>query len=130
MKKIIRRTVAGSLLFGLMAISGLVTLIFLPQGLFAEKLVYEHFIVYHGQDFEVEQKKLQPILDNAYRLIARAELHNPNYKFRIFFAHNHVFNQIEGLQGGDVLARATAGNIVVKVEPDIETTGSIQNIVP
>ncbi|MDX1940035.1 MAG: hypothetical protein SFU99_05750 [Saprospiraceae bacterium] len=120
MKKIIKRTIAGSLLFAVLGIGGLVTLVFYPQSLFANKFEHNQFAVYYNKDYKIEKEAFQVILDNAYEIIEKSELHNPDFKYNVFLAHDNIFNKIEGLQGGDVLARATAWNIVVKKDIDLK----------
>ena len=117
--RLIKKVVAGALLFTAVFISGLVTLIFYPQSLFAHQFEYKQFKVYHNGDSVVHSETFKVILDNAYDLIIKSELHNPRYEFKVFLAYDNIFNKIEGLQGGDVIARATAGNIAIKVKPDI-----------
>ena len=117
--KLIKKLIVGALLFSIVFISGLVTLIFYPQSLFAHQYEHKQFGVYYNSDSVVHSDSFKVILDNAYDLIMKSELHNPKYKYRVFLAYDNIFNRIEGLQGGDVIARATAGNIVVKVKPDI-----------
>lgn len=119
MKKIIKRIIAGSLLFATVAIGGLVTLIFFPQPLFANKFEHNQFTVYYDKDYKIEKEAFQVILDNAYEIVEKSELHNLDFKFKVFLAHDNIFNKIEGLQGGDVIARATAWNIIVKKDIDI-----------
>lgn len=120
MKKIVRRTIAGTFLFALVGIGGLVTLMFYPQALFANKFEHNQFTVYYNTDYKIEKKAFQVILDNAYKIVENCEMHNPEFKYKVFLAHNNIFNKIEGLQGGDVLARATAWNIVFKIDVDIK----------
>jgi len=120
MKKIIKRTIAGTLLFAVVGIGGLVTLIFYPQSLFANKFEHNQFTVYYNKDYKIEKKAFQVILDNAYEIVEKSELHNPDFKYKVFLAQNNIFNKIEGLQGGDVIARATAWNIAVKKDIDLK----------
>lgn len=122
MKKIIKRTIAGTLLFALVGIGGLVTLIFFPQSLFADKFEHSQFTVYYNKDYNIEKEAFQVILDNAYKIVENCELHNPDFKFKVFLAHNNIFNKIEGLQGGDVIARATAWNIIFKKDIDLKNS--------
>ncbi|HMQ48424.1 MAG TPA: hypothetical protein PKA00_13505 [Saprospiraceae bacterium] len=121
MKKIIKRTIAGTLLFAFVAITGLVALIFYPQAMFANKFEYKQFEVYYDKDYDMDKAAFQTLLDDAYQIVEQCELHNPDFKYQVFLAHNNLFNKIEGLQGGDVLARATAWNIIVKKEIDLKS---------
>ncbi|MCB9305310.1 MAG: hypothetical protein H6565_01805 [Lewinellaceae bacterium] len=105
MKKIIKRTIAGTLLFTVVGIAGLITLIFYPQSLFANKFEHNQFVVYYDKDYNIEKEAFQSILDNAYQLVEKSELHNPDFRFRLFLAHDNIYNKIEGLQGGDVLCQ-------------------------
>jgi hypothetical protein len=120
MKKIIKRTIAGMLLVAAVGIGGLVTLIFYPQFLFANKFEHNQFTVYYNKEYKIEKKAFQAILDNAYQIVEQCELHNPDFRYKVFLAHDNIFNKIEGLQGGDVIARATAWNIVVKKDIDLK----------
>ncbi len=121
MKKIIKRTIAGTLLFALVGIGGLVTLIFCPQSLFANKFEHNQFTVYYNKDYNIEKEAFQVILDNAYEIVEKSELHNPDFKYKIFLAYNNIFNKIEGLQGSGVIARATAWNIIFKKDIDLKS---------
>ena len=76
MKKIIKRTIAGTLLFAMIGIGGLVTLIFYPQSLFANKFEYNQFTVYYNKDYKIDKEAFQDILYNAYEIIEKSELHN------------------------------------------------------
>jgi hypothetical protein len=113
MKKIAKRIVASLLVALLVAISGLVTIIFSPQPLFANKLDHEKFTIYSDTEFDEESFKLR--LNEAYELITCSELHDSSYNFDILLAHDHFFNNIESLQGKGPIARATAGYITIKV---------------
>jgi len=121
MKKIIKRTIAGTLVFALVGIGGLVTLIFCPQSLFANKFEHNQFTVYYNKDYNIEKEAFQVILDNAYEIVEKSELHNPDFKYKIFLAYNNIFNKIEGLQGSGVIARATAWNIIFKKDIDLKS---------
>ncbi len=121
MKQIIKRTIAGTLLFAFVGIGGLVTLIFCPQSLFANKFEHNQFTVYYNKDYKIEKEAFQVILDNAYEIVKKSELHNPDFKYKVFLAHNNIFNKIEGLQGGGVIARATAWNIILKKDIDLKS---------
>ncbi|MEO7989649.1 MAG: hypothetical protein ABI663_08920 [Chryseolinea sp.] len=117
MKKIIKRTIASTLGIFSVLISGLVTIMFFPQPLFAHKMEYKEFRVYSDN---IPDKNVKIILDNAYNLVEQSELQDVDYQYDIFFSHNNVYNRIEDLQGKGPAARATAGNIVFKVRVDIE----------
>jgi hypothetical protein len=118
MKQIIKRTIASFLLILVVFISGLITLICFPQNLFANKIEHQKFRIYY--DGEIDKGGLTSRLDNAYRLIEYSELHDKNFVFNIFLAHDNFFNKIEDLQGKGPIARATAGNITVKKPIEIE----------
>lgn len=102
-------------------IGGLVTLIFCPQSLFANKFEHNQFTVYYNKDYNIEKEAFQVILDNAYEIVEKSELHNPDFKYKIFLAYNNIFNKIEGLQGSGVIARATAWNIIFKKDIDLKS---------
>ncbi|MFM9840398.1 MAG: hypothetical protein ACKVOQ_19180 [Cyclobacteriaceae bacterium] len=117
MKKIIRRTIASTVLTLVVLVSGLITLMVFPQSLFANKMEHKSFRVYSNSEEEVVG--IEVILDNAYKLTEQCELHNPTYRFDIFLAQDNIFNKIEELQGQGPIARATAGNVTIKVRLDI-----------
>lgn len=98
-------------------ISGLVTIMLFPQPLFAHKMEHKQFRVYSDN---VPDKGIEIILDNAYQLVEKSELHDANYQYDVFFSLDNIYNRIEDLQGKGVAARATAGNIVFKVRADIK----------
>lgn len=118
MKKIIKKTIAGVILTLMVLIGGLITLVFSPQILFAKKMEYKNFSVYY--DNEIDHEAAHKILDDAYALVQRSELHAADVHFDIFLAHNNIFNDIESLQGIGPIARATAGNITFKVPLDLK----------
>lgn len=117
MKKIIKRTIAILATAAIITLSGFVTLIVFPQSLFAHKLEYKKFNVYSDQ--KITNNDIEQILDDAYKLTEQCQLHNPEYNFDVFLSHGHIFNKIEDLQGKGPIARATAGNIALKVPIDI-----------
>lgn len=123
MKKIIKRTIAGLALSAFVMISGLVTIIFSPQILFAERMEFQHFTVYCDQEFDFEAT--QTVLKNAYALVQQSELHDPNFQFKLFFAYGNIFNDIESLQGQGPIARATAGNITFKVPVEMKNNRTL-----
>lgn len=102
----------------LVLVSGLISLVVFPQSLFANKLEHEKFLVYYNNP--IEEDKLRLILNDAYQLVERCELHDSDYRFDIFLADGNLFNQIDDLQGKGPSARATAGNIIIKVPIDAE----------
>ncbi|HPH45996.1 MAG TPA: hypothetical protein PLJ60_02750 [Chryseolinea sp.] len=122
MKKMIKRTIGFTALTILVLLSGLVTIMLFPQPLFAHAYEHEKFRVYSDTEMD---KSVQPILDNAYKLIEHSELHDSNYRYEIFFSSETIFNKIEDLQGKGAAARATAGNIVFKVTVDFKTNRAV-----
>lgn len=113
MKKIIKKIITSLVLILLVLISGLITVTFSPQQLFASKIDHEKFTIYSDAGFDEANLKVR--LDDAYELIKFSELHDSNYHFDILLAHGHFFNDIESLQGKGPIARATAGYITIKV---------------
>jgi hypothetical protein len=126
MKRIFKKLIAGSLLVVMVTVSGLITLTIFPQSLFAHEIKHEKFRVYSDQ--VVDKTEIKPILDNAYSLIAQSELFDPEYEFNIFLAFGNIFNKIEDLQGRGPSARATAGNIIIKVPIDIENNLAFSSV--
>ncbi len=116
MKRIIKKTIASTLLIFFVLISGLATLMFFPQPLFAHKMEYKKFRIYSDN---IPDKNIQVVLNNAYNLIEQSEWHDVNYQYDVFFSHDNVYNRIEDLQGKGPAARATAGKIVFKVRVDM-----------
>jgi hypothetical protein len=123
MKKTIKHLVAGLTLSALVVISGLVTIIFFPHSLFANEMEHNKFRVY--SDYTLSQNHVKPVLDQAYELASRCELHDPDYQFDLFLADQNIFNAIESLQGEGPIARATAGNIIVKIPVDFKNNQAI-----
>ena len=110
--KTIRRLLSGTVLLLLIALTGVVTLVFFPQPMFANKLVHENFAVYSNEAIPDE---ICRILDKAYSTIEGCELHDPTFRFDVFFAHGNPFNRFDNPQGRGPAARATAGNIIFKI---------------
>lgn len=117
MKRIIKKAIVSLLMTAFVLISGLVTIMLFPQPLFAHKMEYKQFRVYSDN---MPDKGIEIILDKAYQLVEKSELHDKYYQYDIFFSHDNIYNRIEDLQGKGPAARATAGNIVFKVSVDIE----------
>ena len=118
MKKIIKKTITSIALLVFVMVSGLSSLLFFPQSLFANKVEYKKFSVY--SDTKINKADLLASLDSAYKLIAESQLHNPEFQFKVFMSYGNIFNDIEDLQGKGPTARATAGNIIVKVPVDLK----------
>jgi hypothetical protein len=116
MKNIVKKILATIALISLVLITGLVSIIFSPQVLFAHSVEYKKFTVYYSESFDEPNFNIR--LDDAYELIQQSELHDSNYHFEVFLAHNHIFNEIENLQGKGPIARATAGYFTIKVPID------------
>lgn len=118
MKKAIKRIFAGILLAVLVTISGLVTILFFPKPLFANKLEHGPFKVYSNDNIDSDIKR---ILDNALKLVESSELHDPTLTFEIYLSHNTLFNEIDDvLLGHRPSARATNNYISFKVAVDVE----------
>ncbi|MBK8657114.1 MAG: hypothetical protein IPN20_25155 [Haliscomenobacter sp.] len=101
-EKIIKRAIAGTPWFpSLDCWVGHFNLY--PQSLFANKFEHNQFTVYYNKDYQIEKEAFRVLLDSAYEIVEKSELHNPDFKYNVFLAHDNLFNQIEGLQGGDVL---------------------------
>lgn len=118
MKKTIKRIFTGTLLTGLVIISGLLTIIFFPEPLFANKLVHKQFNVYSNDKIDNDIKE---ILDNALSLVKGSELYDPTYTYDLYLSHNSFFNKIDNtILGHGPSARATDNNINFKVAVDIK----------
>lgn len=117
MKKTLKQIFVGTLLTVFIIISGLVTIIFFPQPLFAHTLEHKQFNIYSNQEI---QKEVIVILENALQLVAKSELYDPDYRFDIFLAHHTYFNKLDDkVLGYGPSARATDNNIIIKVAVDI-----------
>jgi hypothetical protein len=123
MKRIIKRIVSFILLIALVTITGICTLIFFPQPLFAHKLEYQAVKVY--SDTELVAGDWEPALKKAHDLVAASEIYDPHYQFTIFLAHGNIYNEVENILGRGPAARATAGNVVFKVPIDIKNDRTI-----
>jgi len=114
MKKAIKRIFVRTLLMGLVTISGLVTIIFFPEPLFANKLEHEQFNVYSNDKID---ENIKVVLNNALNLIKDSELYDERYTYDIFLSHNSFFNTIDDkFLGHGPSARATDNNITLKLE--------------
>jgi hypothetical protein len=125
MKKALKRILAAVALFLCIAVSGCITILFFPQPLFAYKHEHKQFRVYSSEP--VDDATIDAILDDAYELVIKSELHDPGFRFDVFLAHNHFFNSFEDLQGKGPVARATAGNITIKVPIDASKNLALSN---
>lgn len=120
MKKrtIIKRTITGTLLTGLVGVAGIIILILNPQSLFAHELEHGKFTVY--ANFPID-KNIKGILDNAILVVESCEIYDPNYEYKIFFAYQTFYNKIDNLLFDPyAAARPTDNNIIVKARADIE----------
>ncbi len=118
MKKALRRFLSFSLLAILVFLSGLTTLLFFPQPLFAHHYDHGHFHVYF--DGEIDQTTADHILDNAYGLIEKSELFDAKRYYDVFLSHGNIVDRLEDLQGKGPYARATAGNIFIKIPTQLD----------
>jgi hypothetical protein len=115
-KHITRRILAFAGLLIIVFFTGIVTVVFYPQPLFAEKIEYNNFCIFSSQ--KVETRNIAGWVDQARALIAASELYDSTMVFQIFLAHDNIFNDIESIQGVGPIARATAGNIIIKIPID------------
>jgi hypothetical protein len=116
MKSTIKKIFAGTLLTGLVAVSGLVTIIFFPEPLFANKLEHAQFKVYSNNSISED---IKIILDNSLALVKRSELYDPTYTYDIFLSYNSFYNKIDDkFLGSAQTARATDNNVIIKVDVD------------
>lgn len=103
---------------GLVTISGLVTIIFFPEPLFAYTIEHRQFNVYSNDRID---SNIKDILDNAVGLVEKSELYDQDYTFDIFFSYNSSFNNVDDrILGHGPSARATDNNITIKVAVDIQ----------
>ena len=101
---------------GIVAISGLLTIIFFPEPLFANKLEHGQFKVYSNNKID---KDIELVLDNSINLIKRSELYDPTNSYDIFLGYNSFFNEIDNtFLGNGPTARATDNNILIKAHID------------
>ncbi len=117
MKSFYKRIVVLVSVFASVLFTGLVTLLFFPQPLFAHAFEYRSFTVYSGDPVPIEAVK---VLDEAHRLISFSELHDKEFQHRLFLASGNPFNFVEDLLGKGPIARATAGNVIFKEPVDFE----------
>lgn len=113
LKKILATTTLLSLIF----LTGLISLVFNPAPLFAERITHEKFDFFHNGT--VDLTGLEGVLDQSYHLISQSELHDPKLRFPIFLTEGTLYDRLENLQGVGPIARATAGNIAVKCKIDV-----------
>jgi hypothetical protein len=112
----IKRIFTGTLLTIMVTLSGLITIVFFPEPLFANKLEHKQFKVYSNDEIDGD---IKVILDNALTRVKKSELYDPNYTFDIFLSYHSFFNKIDGtFLGEGVSARATDNNVIVKVDID------------
>jgi hypothetical protein len=118
MKKIIKRLFAGMLLTGLVTVSGLMTILFFPEPLFANALEHRPFTVYSNEPVDND---VHEVLDSALALVKRSELYDPEYTYDIFLSERTRFNAIDSkVLGHGPSARAMDNNIIVKVAVDFK----------
>lgn len=118
MRKTIKRILASSLLIMLVTTSGLVTIIFFPEPLFANNFKHGQFNVYSNDKIDND---IKVILNNAVNLIKSSELYDKTYTFDIFLSYNSFFNKFDDrVLGHGPSARATDNNIIIKVAVDIK----------
>ena len=116
MGKAIKRIFAGMLFTVMVSISGLITIVFFPEPLFANKLEHGQFNVYSNTKID---KEIELILDNSLDLVKRSELYDPTYTYDIFLSYNSLFNKIDDtFLGEGVSAKAIDDNIIMKVNID------------
>lgn len=97
-------------------ISGLVTIIFFPQPLFANKVAHKQFRVYSDKEINND---IGFVLNDAMDLVKRSELYDPTYTFDIFLSHHTIYNSIDDLfLGRGPTARAVDNNVIIKVAID------------
>lgn len=116
MKNSIKKIAAGTLLFVITFISGVITLVLYPQPLFANKLEYKNFKVYSNNKIDND---IKIILNNANTRVAKSELNDPSYTYDIFLSYNSLYNTIDDqLLGKGPSARAIDNNLVIKIRID------------
>jgi hypothetical protein len=116
MKKTIKRTLAGAFLMLLVTFSGIGTIILFPQPLFANSMTHNKFKVYSNDEID---SNIKTVLDNAFKLVEKSELHDPNYVYDVFLSYNSTYNEIDDrILGHGPSARATDNNVVMKVRID------------
>jgi hypothetical protein len=116
MKKTMKRTLAGAFLMLLVTLSGIGTIILFPQPLFANSMTYHKFRVYSNDEID---NNIKVVLDNAFKLVQKSELHDPNYGYDVFVSYNSTYNEIDDrILGHGPSARATDNNVVIKVRID------------
>jgi hypothetical protein len=119
MRTTIKRIFTGTLLTLIVTVSGLISIVFFPEPLFANKLEHRQFNVYSNTEID---RSIELILDNALIQVEHSELYDPNYTFDIFFSYNSFFNKIDdAFLGEAVSARATDNNVIVKVPVDTKS---------
>lgn len=118
MRKTIKRIFAGTLLMGLVTVSGLLTIILFPKPLFANRLEHGQFIVHSNSEIDSD---ITDILDNATNLVKHSELYDPEIRFDIYLSYNTLFNKIDDtFIGHGPSARATNNYVTFKVAVDIK----------
>lgn len=116
MRKTIKRTLAGAFLMLLVTLSGIGTVILFPQPLFANSLTHNNFNVYSNDEID---SNIRTVLDNAFKLVEKSELHDSKYTYDIFLSYNSAFNMIDDhILGHGPSARATDNNVVIKIRID------------
>jgi len=116
MKKLFRRVIKITLLAFITAILTIVTIVLLPQHLFANKIEYKNFTVYSNGEIE---NSIKIVLDNALSLVNKSEINDSHYKYNIILCYKSFYNLIdEKLLGVGRAARATLNNVIIKVRID------------
>lgn len=113
MGKSLKKVISFSILSMVVFLTGLIGLIFFPQSLFANKFEHGKFNIYY--DHQIDSKTAAEILDQTYAIIQKSELFHSKKQFDIYLSHGNFMDLIENLQGKGPYARATAGNIFIKI---------------
>jgi hypothetical protein len=117
MKNILRRFVSTSLLVALVVLSGICTIAFFPEPLFAHKLEHAPFSVYSNEPID---ERITIVLDSATNLVHQSELYDDDYTFDVFLSYNTFYNIFDDkILGRGPSARATDNNVIVKVAIDV-----------
>jgi len=91
----------------------IITVVFFPQHLFANRLNYKNFTVCSNNKIDND---IKTILNNAMTLVEKSELYDSNYKYNIILCYNTLYNKIDDLLAGAGPAATPRGNnILIKV---------------
>ncbi|MEO1434273.1 MAG: hypothetical protein AAFV80_01970, partial [Bacteroidota bacterium] len=121
----IKRLLSFLGIFTVVAISGILTLIFSPGLAFSKAYEYGQCTIHSKR--VVDQPAFNLAIDEAIRRLANSELYDPDYPFNLLLADDHFYNKFDNaLFGNWAVARSIDNNVIIKKAVD-EQAGTVAN---